>query len=573
MMIAGMIAGLLVMALPQAASAQLTSPAPNETPLYFFGSHQGDGGRPVAPLIQGRDGLFYGTSIGARTSAGGTVFSVTSSGTLTTLHAFGGAGNGISPRAALVQGSDGLLYGTTDDGGRDGFGTVFRIATNGSGYTLLHSFTGTDGSSPHASLLQASDGNFYGTTLTGGPGGNAGTVFRLTPGGVLTTLHVFTGPDGANPSSPLIQTASGDLVGTAQSGGANNVGTAYRLSLSGGFSTFAEFGSAGSGGASGYTGPGFAGLVQASDGSFYGTTLGDLGSGTDFGNFGSVFRLSPGGLQTTLHTFTGHDGAYPGGGVVIGRDGNLYGATQQGGANGAGTLFRVSVADGTLTTLHDFRSDRRNPDGSQPNALVLATSGVYYGTTYASTLASRVGGVNPDSEIGTVFSLVVEAPSVVMSISPATVAANAEATLAWSSPGATACTASGSWRGAKSVSGSVAVSQARIGDYTYMLSCSNPAGSGTGDAVLHVAAPPAVSVTITPQVLTPGKTSATLVWQADRAASCVASGEWTGARPFNGTLTISPSGRGPHRYTLTCTGIGGSTAGSASVFQLAAPPR
>jgi uncharacterized repeat protein (TIGR03803 family) len=200
------------------------------TTLYSFAGSD-DGGYPVAGLVQGSDGNFYGpTSAGGGHNLG-TVFKITPSGTLTTLYSFAGS-DGEFPFAGLVQGSDGNFYGTTEQGGANDQGTVFKITPSGT-LTTLYSFAGSDGAEPFAGLVQGSDGNFYGTTQLGGLGpctGGCGTVFKITPSGALTTLYSFAGSDGANPDAGLVQGSDGNFYGTTHQGGANNVGTVFRLS-------------------------------------------------------------------------------------------------------------------------------------------------------------------------------------------------------------------------------------------------------------------------------------------------------------------------------------------------------
>src|SRR5208337_4428285 len=183
------------------------TPGGTLTTLYSFCSQSGctDGANPYAALVQGTDGNFYGTTLGG--AANGTVFKMTPGGTLTTLYTFCYGCTGVSPYAALVQGSDGNFYGTTSFGGANGDGTVFRITPSGT-LTTLHSFDGTDGAAVYAGLVQGTDGNFYGTTAQGG-GSGVGTVFTITPGGTLTTLYSFCSQsgctDGANPYAALVQ--------------------------------------------------------------------------------------------------------------------------------------------------------------------------------------------------------------------------------------------------------------------------------------------------------------------------------------------------------------------------------
>ena len=202
-----------------------------------------DGGLPQAGLVQGSDGNFYGTTAGfANLGSGsfggnsGTVFRISSSGIFTNLYSFTGGSDGASPHAGLVQGSDSNFYGTTQYGGNtnlnngDGYGTVFRIGSTG-GLTTLWSFTGgSDGGSPQAGLVQGSDGSFYGTTFGGGVY-SSGTVFGITSLGILTNLYSFTGgSDGASPQAGLVQGSDGNFYGTTYSGGVSNNGTVFKLS-------------------------------------------------------------------------------------------------------------------------------------------------------------------------------------------------------------------------------------------------------------------------------------------------------------------------------------------------------
>jgi uncharacterized repeat protein (TIGR03803 family) len=345
-----------------------------------------DGEAPSAALIQGTNGNFYGTTIEGGANGYGTVFKITPSGTLMTLHDFNVA-DGEILYGALVQDSDGKFYGTTVYGGTNGNGTVFSITPDGN-LTTLHSFDGTDGSLPYGTLVQGTDGKFYGTTAYGGTNGN-GTVFSITKGGVLTTLHKFDGVDGSFPTAELVQGTDGKFYGATYSGGpSGSNGTVFSITASGMLMTLYNFCSQSN--CSDGRGP-WAGLIQGTDGMFYGTTVeGGTGSCSVSG-CGTVFSITKGGVLTTLYSFQGADGRKPYAALIQGTDGMFYGTTEQGGHDNAGRIFSITPT-GTLTTLHKFMiTDGENSYGG----LIQDTNGTFYGTTAA-------GGAN---FAGTVFSL------------------------------------------------------------------------------------------------------------------------------------------------------------------------
>ena len=365
------------------APTVIASHAQTFTTLVKFNGTNGADLR--AGLVQATDGSFYGTTMTGGTSACGcgTIFKVTRAGVLTTLHTFTGP-DGSGPDGALIQATNGSFYGTTAYGGASyggalGYGTVFKITPAGA-LTTLHSFDSTDGANPNAGLVQAADGSFYGTTTYGGANGDWGTVFRITPGGALTTLHSFAGQDGADPFA-LIQASNGSFYGTTGNGGTfdyfcNGCGTIFKITQAGAFTTLYSF----TGGTDGYN-P-LAGLVQATNGSFYGTTAYG-GSGVPaicFSGCGTIFGMTPGGMLTTLYSFCAincTDGAYPYAGLIQATDHNLYGTTGFGGAYGPGTVFKITLS-GALTVLHSFDGT----DGSFATAgLLQATDGNFYGTT------------------------------------------------------------------------------------------------------------------------------------------------------------------------------------------------
>jgi uncharacterized repeat protein (TIGR03803 family) len=311
--------------------------------------------------------------------------------TFTTLHNFDGT-DGANMNG-LVQATNGNFYGTTNTGGANvgctlgTCGTIFKITPSGT-LTTFHDFDGTDGSGPQSALVQGTDGNFYGTTYDGGTGLSGGTVFKITPNGTLTTLYSFCSQGGSNctdgvqPVTALVQGTDGNFYGTTDQGGANGIhdGTVFKITPSGALTTLHSF----DGTDGNFI---FAGLIQATNGNFYGTA--DAGGAN---GDGTVFKITPSGTLTTLHSFDGTDGANPQPEVLaLGTDGNLYGTTSAGGPNNDGTVFKITLS-GALTTLHNFDGT----DGTFPYAgLIQATSGKFYGGT-------AIGGTDND---GTVFGL------------------------------------------------------------------------------------------------------------------------------------------------------------------------
>ena len=330
------------------------------TTLYSFSFNDGLG--PENNLVEGSDGNFYGTTYQGGPNQFGTVFQITPAGVLTDLYDFTNAGDGSLPSASLVRGVDGNFYGTCSAGGAYSNGTVFVITPAGV-LTTLYSFEGNDGEYPLARLPQARDGNFYGTTTQGGDF-NYGTVFQITSSGILTTLHSFAGGEGTQPRAGLVGGNGGELYGTTSNGGATNDGTVYQITTAGALTTLHSF--ANSDGSDSVSR-----LVLGSDGNFYGTT-----SGGGNNSSGTVFRITPAGVLTTLYVFAGSDGANPTDNLVEGSDGNFYGVTDRGGSDNVGTVFQITPA-GVLTTLHSFSYF----DGAYAGGLVLGTDGSFYGTT------------------------------------------------------------------------------------------------------------------------------------------------------------------------------------------------
>jgi uncharacterized repeat protein (TIGR03803 family) len=304
-----------------------------ETLLHGFKGGSGDGAHPYAGLVNVK-GRLYGTTYDGGAKNHGTVFSITPSGTETVLYSFkGGSRDGANPYAGLVN-VKGTLYGTTHSGGANAGGTVFSITPSGT-ETVLHSFGGSgDGEYPFADLFNVS-GMLYGTTMDGGAYGSgsygSGTVFAITTSGTETVLHSFgSSGDGANPYAGLVN-VKGTFYGTTLSGGANNEGTVFSITPSGTEAVLHSFG--GSGDA--YS-P-YAGLVNAK-GILYGTTFYGGANGQ-----GTVFSITLSGRETLLYSFQGGSGGgyHPYAGLVSVK-GTLYGTTYYGGADGDGTVFSLS---------------------------------------------------------------------------------------------------------------------------------------------------------------------------------------------------------------------------------------
>ena len=334
----------------------------------------GDGSKPYGNLIQATDGNLYGMTQHGGANGNGAVIKLTPAGTESVLYSFAASGDGTNPQGSLVQATDGKLYGMTPSGGANATGTVFAIDLTSGTESVIHNFGGPgDGTAPYGSLIQASDGNLYGMTSGGGANG-AGTVFEIDlTTGTESVIHSFGGPgDGSAPYGTLIQASDGNLYGTTAAGGANGTGAVIRLTLppTPAESVVYSFAATGDG-----TSP-YGALLQASDGNLYGLTQ---SGGAN--NAGVAFRLqiNPTVTETILHTFGGSgDGLHPFGGLIQASDGNLYGLTQLGGLHNFGILFKMTLT-GTETILHSFGA---SGDGSQPyGSLLQASNGGLYGTT------------------------------------------------------------------------------------------------------------------------------------------------------------------------------------------------
>lgn len=429
-------AALLLAALPGLA---VTTPIPAHaqsvtvTTIYTFpalNSGINDGGAGPLCLIQGSDGNFYGTTASGGAYGYGTVFQLTPGGAHTSLYDFNprmNSAEGYSLLAGLTQAGDGNLYGTTEEGGLYGYGTVFGVSPLG-GLTYAHSFTApnwdgsywsnADGAQPLGPLTLGSDGGLYGTTYYGGAYGS-GVVFRLTTDGALSLVHSFDyfNTDPYNPSAGVVQGSDGNFYGFTMGGGAGGYGTLFQATPAGGASVLYPFGP--------FNPPDPAGdpskmpaLTQGADGALYGGTLEGAANG-----YGALFKITTGGALTVLHTFAqwpdpgGQMLASP---VVQGSDGNLYGVAQGGqynvGGTGGGVFFRVTPA-GVYSVLYAFGGVAG--EGAVPTWLIQGRDGNFYASF------ALVPGT---SDTGAVCRISLSAPAPILkSLSPASVNAGGPA--------------------------------------------------------------------------------------------------------------------------------------------------
>lgn len=347
-----------------------------------------NGAAPTATLIQDASGNLYGTTSsgdgnGCGGSGCGVVFMLDTGKHEIVLHVFSGP-DGATPLGGLVMDGSGNLYGTTSAGGASGLGTVFKIDTNRT-ETVLHSFSGNpDGANPYAGLVMDNSGNLYGTTEQGGTSG-CGTVFKIDTAGNESVLHSFAGSpnDGTDPKAALTLDPNGNLFGTTLTGGTSGFGTVFELDTTNTETVLYNF----TGHADGAN-P-FGGVTLDQNGVLYGTTEngGTRGNGPYLGGpwldrphgccIGVLYALNGGNL-TALYTFTGgNDGGNPAASLVL-SNGILYGTTLGGGPGHRGTAFSVTIATGSETVLHGFTG--KGDGGTLGAGLLLNSAGVLYGT-------------------------------------------------------------------------------------------------------------------------------------------------------------------------------------------------
>ena len=559
---------LLVALLCQALTAVVLAPAAHaqtvtESVVYSFTGNT-DSLSPGAALIQGPDDLLYGTTTGNFVTDFGEVFKISLAGTLTPVYHFTGSGGSAAPVAPVLLGGDGNLYGTTYGNvltGTDGM--VYRLTAASGTLTSLFNFSGdANGSNPGAGLIEGSDGSFYGGTSTGGSSSNPGygTLFKVTSSGVLTTPVTFNNINGASPFSPPIEGSDGNFYGVTADGGASNFGTFYQLTPTGVLTPLYSFTGTGDGATP--SSP----LVEGPDGNFYGASGSNGAVTAANGGNGTIFMITPAGALTTLHVFTSAtDGANPTG-LFLASDGNLYGDATSGGANSSGTIFRVTRT-GTFTTLYSFKA---TGDGISPQAsLFQANDGNFYGTTSG-------GGASQD---GTVFKLALQpvlAAPVQLTPSAVSVPLGSPVTLTWQVLNAFSktlqqCYASvtpsgtgaGAWAGLQNgtysattqiYSGSATVTPTMPGTYLYGLTCG---GMESGTATVTV-----------------GNASSLLITTSSLPAASVgepysaAIGVSGGVQPYTFSIT---AGSPPPGLTLnSSTGVisGTPTEAGASTFSV-----
>ena len=591
-LLSGSNTGSIFMLTPAGVYTDLHDFAPSANPGFNYG-----GASPLSGLLLGSDGNFYGTASMGGANTVGTVFKFSASGTLTPLHDFSnGNPTGANPSSALALGPDGDLYGTAPAGGAYGRGAAFRVTSAGT-ISALCSFTHVNdgGYFPETSLTLGLDGNFYSATTAGGVHGD-GTIFQLTPAGAMNTLVSLQYANNSNANQPLTLGPDGNFYGTTS-------GAFFKITPAGaityisnpGFNSGLTLGSNGNfygiagvsiaevtpGGASTtlYTftdaaGSGIeplGGVIQATDGNLYGTTL--LGGANEQG---TVYRLSPAGTLMTLLSFgprpsgefsSNSDGAEPETGLVQGSDGNFYGTTITGGTSGNGTVFQITPA-GVLTTLYSFtalNTNDGNDDGQAPmSSLIEVGAGHFFGT-------ANSGGVNGT---GTIYEVTV-GPA----ITSATQATGYEnvgfSYQITASNGPTSFAATGLPTGLSvSASGKITGQPTQSGVFSVALSASNLGGTGAATLSLTVRPPPPVVTSATTAKAIEGKSFSYQIAASNGPTSFGASGLPTGltASASTGLIAGTPTVSGSFSIGLHASNSGGTGVETLTLTIAAAPP-
>jgi uncharacterized repeat protein (TIGR03803 family) len=359
---------LAVVIIMVTASATIVH-AQKYTDLYNLGSNSGDPENPawIGLFAQGRDGNLYSTSSGGGTFSDGTAFQLTLAGKITPWSFDGKGTDGVFPYSGLTLGTDGNFYGTTYYGG-SGAGTVFKVTSSGK-ITTLYSFSGFN-CCAYAAPIEGLDGNYYGTTSDGG-GEVFGTVYKMTPSGKVTFIYTFPGASKLGYPMALTLGNDGNFYGTALGGGANKFGGVFKITPGGKLTVLYNF----KGTPDGETPKGT--IIQGSDGNFYGTT-----AAGGLNGFGSIYKMTPAGALTILHSFSEGDGLglHPLAGLVQATDGKFYGAAANN--TSSGVLFQIT-STGKYRVLLNFTNVTGKYPGANPQvSLFQHTSGTLYGDTY-----------------------------------------------------------------------------------------------------------------------------------------------------------------------------------------------
>ncbi len=385
---------LLVTLAPARAAVTLST-------LHTFNTQTvGNNPNDVCKLLLASDGNYYGTTLSGGSNNLGTVYQLTPAGALTIVHSFTNNGDGYTPAGSLIQGADGKLYGTVNNGGAGGRGEVFKVNTNGTGFATVYAFTGstTDGGSPNGGVVQDSSGSLYGATLNYGANGN-GTIYKVkTDGTGFKDLHDFISSSEGNPEYYSLILNGTTLYGVLNGGGPTGYGSLFSITTAGtGFAIVHAF-TASTDGA--YP----RGIILGADGKLYGSTY---QSGP--GGYGTVYKVSTTGTGfTVLKAFDNtNTGGYVVGTLSQDSSGILYGGTQQGGpSSNDGTVFKLHTDGSNFLVLHTFATDGHEGDNNG-SGVIVAADGSLIGTRYAGGSISRntgtIFGVNKD---GTGFHLV-----------------------------------------------------------------------------------------------------------------------------------------------------------------------
>jgi uncharacterized repeat protein (TIGR03803 family) len=376
------LAAALLLGVASDVRADQAPPAANDYQIIHTFYQDNQGWYPNGSLVQTSDGWFYGTTGAGGQSDQGVLFRVKADGTYERVLSFNDPDQvgPLLPVAGLIHASDGLLYGTSAGGGEFFvWGTVYSFDPVTHAIVVLHSFgSNEDGIRPYAPLIQANDGNFYGTTYMGGKF-NGGIVFKVSPTGEYATLHSF--PNGATPLGALVQGRDGFLYGSTSAGGAFGLGTIFRMSLNGKTKTLHTF--------DGQAGDGCmptSELVEDAKGYFWGTAM--CGTKTS----GQVFKINAKGKFIVVHNFRPTEGGGTGNGLILADDGAFYGTWYGTNSGAGGTVFKT-LPNGKTTILHTFEPNEG--EGASPvGKLTVGQDGLLYGVT-----------ISGYGNLGTIYSL------------------------------------------------------------------------------------------------------------------------------------------------------------------------